>query len=155
MTALRLVTLIRAPVDVCFDLARSVDAHVASTARTREVAVAGVTSGLLTLGDEVTWEATHFGVRQRLRVRITAFEPPRTFTDEMVTGAFRRMRHVHTFEATPDGTVMTDEFDFEAPLGPLGWLAEVLVLKRYMTGFLLRRNVVLKSAAEEAGRAGA
>ncbi len=153
MTALRLVTVIRAPVDVCFDLARSVDAHVASTARTREVAVAGVTSGLLTLGDEVTWEATHFGVRQRLRVRITAFDPPRGFTDEMVTGAFRRMRHVHTFEPTPEGTAMTDDFDFEAPLGPLGWLAEVLVLKRYMTGFLLRRNVVLKSAAEEASRA--
>jgi ligand-binding SRPBCC domain-containing protein len=153
MTALRLVTLIRAPVHVCFDLARSVDAHVASTARTREVAVAGVTSGLLTLGDEVTWEATHFGVRQRLRVRITAFDPPRAFTDEMVSGAFRRMRHVHSFEATPEGTAMTDDFDFDAPLGPLGWLAEVLVLKRYMTGFLLRRNVVLKSAAEEASRA--
>src|SRR5580700_11093177 len=89
MPLIRLTTLIHAPASVCFDLARSVDAHVASAAGTGERAIDGVTTGLMTLGDEVTWEATHFGVRQRLRVRITELDPPRRFTDEMVRGEFR------------------------------------------------------------------
>jgi ligand-binding SRPBCC domain-containing protein len=154
MPLIRLTTLIRAPVQVCFDLARSVSAHVTSAAGTGERAVEGVTSGLMALGDEVTWEATHFGVRQRLRVRITEFDPPRRFTDEMVRGAFRSFRHVHAFDPTEDGTRMSDAFTYEMPLGPLGWLADALAVRRHMTGFLARRNASLKSLAEGGVRAG-
>jgi ligand-binding SRPBCC domain-containing protein len=150
MPTIRLTTLIRAPREVCFDLARSVDAHVASTTGTGERAVAGITQGLLTLGDEVTWEATHFGMRQRLRVRITELEPPRRFTDEMVQGAFRSLRHVHEFEATGEGTRMSDAFDYRLPLGALGWLADALAVRRHMTRFLVRRNATLKALAEDA-----
>jgi len=81
-------TRVAAPASLCFDLARDVELHQRSTAASRERAVGGITSGLLGPGDEVTWEATHFGVRQRLTSRITEFEPPRRFVDEMVRGAF-------------------------------------------------------------------
>ena len=151
MPTIRLVTQIHAPVDVCFDLARSVDAHVVSATGTDERAVEGVTRGLVNLGDEVTWEATHFAVRQRLRVRISEFDPPHRFTDEMVRGAFRRMRHMHEFEPTDDGTRMSDAFEYELPLGPLGWLADVLAVKQHMTRFLVRRNAALKFLAEGRG----
>ena len=151
MPTIRLITLIHATVEVCFDLARSVDAHVVSAAGTDERAVEGVTQGLVTLGDEVTWEATHFAVRQRLRVRISEFDPPRRFTDEMVRGSFRRMRHVHEFEPTDEGTRMSDAFEYELPFGPVGWFADVVAVKRHMTRFLVRRNATLKSLAE--GRA--
>jgi len=40
-----------------FDRARSIDAHKDSMARSREQAVAGVTTGLISLGEEVTWRA--------------------------------------------------------------------------------------------------
>jgi ligand-binding SRPBCC domain-containing protein len=150
MPVIRLTTLIHAPVAVCFDLARSVDAHIASATGTGERAVDGVMTGLVTLGDEVTWEATHFAVRQRLRVRITEFDPPHRFTDEMIRGAFRSFRHVHEFDPTDDGTRMSDTFEYELPLGPLGWLADVLVVKRHMTRFLVHRNATLKSLAEGA-----
>jgi ligand-binding SRPBCC domain-containing protein len=148
MPTIHLVTKIKAPVEVCFDLARSVEAHLSSASATEERAVAGVTEGLLTLGDEVTWEAVHFGIRQRLRVRITELDPPRRFTDEMIQGAFRRLRHVHEFEPIDDGTRMTDWFEFEAPFGPLGRLTELLVLTRHMTRFLERRNATLRELAE-------
>ncbi len=148
MPILHLVTDIAAPTEVCFDLARSVDAHLASASETGERAVAGVTQGLLALGDEVTWEAVHLGVRQRLRVRITELERPRFFVDEMVSGAFARFRHLHRFDAIPMGTRMTDAFDFTSPLGPLGRIADAWFLRRYMTRFLERRNVVLKTLAE-------
>jgi ligand-binding SRPBCC domain-containing protein len=148
MPIIRLTTLIHAPVGVCFDLARSVDAHITSATGTGERAVEGVTKGLLTLGDEVTWEATHFAVRQRLRVRITELDPPRRFTDEMVRGAFRSFRHVHEFDPFEGGTRMTDAFEYELPLGPLGWLADAVAVRRHMTAFLVRRNTTLKSLAE-------
>lgn len=147
MPIIHLTTRIASPVEVCFDLARSVDAHVASTVDTGERVVDGVTSGLLSLGDEVTWEAVHLGVRQRLRVRITELDPPRRFVDEMVSGAFHRFRHVHEFFAEDGGTRMVDLLDFASPLGPLGHLADTLVLRRYLTSFLRRRNAALRSMA--------
>jgi ligand-binding SRPBCC domain-containing protein len=132
----------------CFDLARDVDLHQRSTAASRERAVAGVTAGLLGAGDEVTWEATHFGVRQRLTSRITEFDSPKRFVDEMVRGAFARFRHEHQFLSVPEGTDMVDIFDYTAPLGPLGRLADGLFLRRYMTALLRERNAYLKRAAE-------
>ena len=47
---------------------------------------------------------------------------------------------------------MRDVFDFDAPLGPLGWLANVLFLTRYMRKFLLIRNETLKAVAESPDR---
>jgi len=141
-------TRVAAPPARCFDLARDVELHQRSTAASRERAVAGVTAGLLGAGDEVTWEATHFGVRQRLTSRITEFDPPNRFVDEMVRGAFARFRHEHQFLSVPDGTDMVDIFDYTAPLGPLGRLADGLFLRRYMTALLRERNAYLKRAAE-------
>ncbi|HET8578603.1 MAG TPA: SRPBCC family protein [Methylomirabilota bacterium] len=148
MPSIRIVTEIGAPPAVCFDLARSVDAHVESAGRTRERAVAGVTSGLLGPGDEVTWRARHFGVVQQLTSRITAFERPKYFRDTMVRGAFAHLDHDHLFEATSSGTRMVDVFDYSAPYGPLGWVAERLFLTAYMTRFLRERAQVLKRLAE-------
>lgn len=137
-----------APIETIFDLCRSVDLHVDSTGNTGEQAVAGVTAGLLELGDEVTWRATHFGIRQELTSRITKFDRPRMFRDSMVSGAFRRFDHDHFFTASEEGTIVEDRFDFDSPLGPLGWLANHLFLTRYMRGFLRRRLEVVKELAE-------
>ncbi len=150
MPVIVLRTRVAAPPSRCFDLARDIDLHQHSTAASRERAVAGVTSGLLGRGDEVTWEATHFGVRQRLTSRITEFDPPNRFVDEMVRGAFARFRHEHQFLSIPDGTDMVDIFDYTSPLGPLGRLADGLFLRRYMTRLLRARNAYLKRVAESA-----
>jgi ligand-binding SRPBCC domain-containing protein len=148
MPVIVLRTRVAAPPARCFDLARDVDLHQRSTAASRERAVAGVTTGLLGAGDEVTWEATHFGVRQRLTSRITEFDPPNRFVDEMVRGAFARFRHEHQFLALQGGTEMVDCFDYASPLGLLGRLADGLFLRRYMTTLLRERNAYLKRAAE-------
>jgi ligand-binding SRPBCC domain-containing protein len=148
-------TQVAAPPSRCFDLARDVELHQRSTAASRERAIAGVTSGLLGPGDEVTWEATHFGVRQRLTSRITEFDPPRRFVDEMVRGAFRRFRHEHQFLAVDGGgTEIVDIFDYTSPLGPLGRLADLLFLRRYMTRLLRERNAYLKREGESAAPRG-
>jgi ligand-binding SRPBCC domain-containing protein len=141
-------TDIHAPIERVFDLSRSVDLHMASTAQTRERAIAGVTSGLMTLGQEVTWRAKHFGSWQHLTSRITAFERPVYFRDSQVRGIFRRLDHDHFFTARGDVTLMRDVFDFESPLGIFGRVANRLFLIRYMTQLLATRNTLIKTAAE-------
>jgi ligand-binding SRPBCC domain-containing protein len=142
---------IAAPPERCFDLARSIELHTRSTAATRERAIGGQTSGLLAQGAEVRWRAKHFGVWQQLTSRITAFDRPRHFRDSMVSGAFARFDHDHYFAPEGSGTRMRDVFDYTAPLGPLGWVAEQLFLTRYMRRFLEERNRELKAVAESDG----
>ena len=148
MPTIELTTLIAAPIERVFDLSRSIDLHTDSTSSTGERAVAGVTSGLIGLGQEVTWRARHFGVWQSLTVRVTVFERPTHFADVMLRGAFRRMEHHHYFKPSSDGTIMRDVFTFESPLGPLGRIADWLFLERYLRSFLIERNRVIKTTAE-------
>lgn len=149
MPTIELITHIAAPLDRCFDLSRSIDLHQRSLAASGERAVAGVTAGLIGLGETVTWEARYFGVRQRLTTRITAFDRPRHFRDSMVAGAFSRFDHDHWFDpADGGGTMVRDVFDFDAPLGMLGRIAEKAFLTRYMRRLLAERNVTIKRVAE-------
>ncbi|HBC08297.1 MAG TPA: cell division protein [Rhodospirillaceae bacterium] len=149
MPIIRTTTTIQAPIQRVFDLARSIDAHVATTTKSGEKAVAGRKTGLIEYAESVTWEAKHLGRTQRLKVQITEFDRPNQFVDEMVTGAFRSLRHVHRFKpVTPDQTEMTDELVFKAPMGPLGTIAEKLFLTGYMQRFLEERNQELKQIAE-------
>jgi len=148
MTQIELSTHINAPIDRCFDLARSIDLHMESTKQTGEQAIAGRTSGLIELDETITWRARHFGIWQTLTSKITEFEYPNHFTDEMVEGAFKSIRHEHLFYAINDQTVMKDIFIFESPFGILGKLANFLFLARYMENLLVRRNKVIKKAAE-------
>jgi hypothetical protein len=55
--SIRLETVIAAPAGDCFHLSLSVDAHTASMSRSGERAIGGVTSGVMKLGDTVTWRA--------------------------------------------------------------------------------------------------
>jgi ligand-binding SRPBCC domain-containing protein len=148
VVTIELRTFIAAPLERVFDLSRSIDLHRLSMARSREEAVAGRTSGLIGLGETVTWRARHLGVRQRLTVRISGYERPRWFRDELVRGAFATMVHDHHFDPVDGGTEMRDVFCFSAPAGPLGRLIERLLLERYMTRLLADRNAAIKAAAE-------
>ena len=148
MPIIRIETYIRAARLVAFDLSRSIDLHTLSTTQTNEEAIAGVTSGLIGLGDSVTWRAKHFGIYQNLTSKITAFDSPSYFVDEMVKGAFKRFKHEHIFEEQDGGTLMVDVFDYKSPLGFLGRIAEALFLEKYMTRLLTKRNEMIKEFAE-------
>jgi ligand-binding SRPBCC domain-containing protein len=151
MTTLEEITVIDAPIDRCFDLARSVEVHLAGNMHFGETAAAtgGVTSGLLSIGQRVTWQARHFWVRQTLTSEITALHAPFYFQDRMISGAFQSMDHDHFFRVlSPDRTEMKDIFRFAAPIPVLGRIAEVLVLRSYMRTLLQERNTVIKEIAE-------
>ena len=148
MPQIVLETLIHATPERCFDLSIDVDVHQASVGNTGERAVGGVTSGPMHLGDEVTWEERHLGKVRRLTSKITEYDRPHRFVDEMVRGAFKSFRHEHRFVPDSEGTRMSDRFEYRSPLGWLGRLADELVLRRYMTRLLETRNGHIKAAAE-------
>lgn len=60
MPVIYLEPFIDAPIEKCFDLARSIDLHMESTKHTGETAIAGKTSGIIELNETVTWRAKHF-----------------------------------------------------------------------------------------------
>ena len=142
---------IKAPIELCFDLARNVDIHTQTTSNTKERAVGGVMQGLLVEGDTVTWEAVHFGIKQRLTVKVTLMEKPAKFVDVLLNGAFHSFVHTHQFIEKDGGTMMIDTFQYKSPLGPLGVLADILFLQKYMETFIASRAKSLKEIAEHPG----
>lgn len=148
MPKIELATEIKAEKKIVFDLSRSIDLHKISTQHTNEEAVAGKTTGLIELHESVTWKAKHFGVYQLLTSKITEFESPHYFIDEMENGAFKWFIHKHIFVDTKNGTLMTDIFEYESPLGFVGICADKLFLKKYMINLLEKRNKTIKEFAE-------
>lgn len=150
MPRIELTTEIRAPIDRCFDLGRSIDLHVATAEASGEQAVAGVTSGLIGLGEQVTWRARHFGVAWHMTSLITAAVRPVSFQDRMIQGPFAVFEHDHVFEEAGELTRMTDDLRFEAPAGPIGRIVSARLILPHLTRFLIERNAVLKRVAESA-----
>jgi len=146
MIQLTVETLILASPEVCFDMARDMNAHAKTMASSGERIVACPPSGMLEMGDEVTFEARHFWIRLRLSARIVHFDPPFSFTDEMLSGAFKSLRHEHRFKAVDGGTLMTDVVALSAPFGPIGWLAERIFLRQYMEEGVGRAEIGVEGA---------
>jgi ligand-binding SRPBCC domain-containing protein len=148
MPLIQLHTYINSDIKTCFDLARNIDFHQESLKHSNEKAIEGKASGLITLGESVTWEATHFGIKQQLTSKIAAFDAPNYFVDEMVSGAFKSFKHEHIFKTEDNQTLMIDKFYFESPFGIFGKLANKIFLKNYMIKLLTTRNSLLKEKAE-------
>lgn len=149
MSLIIIETLIRAPIELCFDLARDVSVHAESAAFSSErVVKPGRTEGLLELGDTVAFEGRHFGLMQRFVARITELDRPNRFVDEMVEGRFKRLSHIHDFESKEGMTMMRDTLTWEAPFGFIGHFADRLFLRRHLRQFVTTKQSNLKRIAE-------
>lgn len=151
MGHITVTTVIDAPIERCFDLARNVEVHAHTAAFTAERVVApGRMSGLLELGDMVTFEGRHFGLRLRHTARIVEMERPASFIDESVRSPFRRFRHLHEFHAHHQATEVVDTLEWAAPLGVLGRIADRLFVERHMVSFVRFKQRALRGLAEVA-----
>ena len=148
MPLIELKTIIKANPEVCFDLSLDIDLHMQSMKQTNERAIAGTTTGQIQRGETVTWKARHFGLNFTMTSQITELIRPMFFKDEMIRGPFKYLRHQHIFGQTPEGTLMTDLFDFRSPLGILGTMADKLILEGYLRKLLIKRNELIKTTAE-------
>ena len=149
MQRIQLETKIAAPPERCFLLSLNIDLEMESTDPIRDVAIAGITHGIIGRGETVTWRGRHFGLMLTHQSLISVYDCPHHFQDIMLRGMFKSYEHDHYFEATNDGnTIMRDVLHFTAPLGPLGWIAETLVLRSYFIYLLQQRNKAIRSIAE-------
>ena len=148
MPKIILQTIIDSSIELCFDLSRSIDLHKISTAKTKEEAIAGKISGLIGLGEFVTWRATHFGISQKLTSKITEYERPYHFQDIQVKGTFKYFIHDHTFKLLDGKVIMEDCFDFKSPFGFIGVIIDKFILTDYLKNFLEERNSLIKLYAE-------
>lgn len=148
MPLIHLTTFIQAPISRVFDLSRSIEFHIESMHNTHEIAVDGVTSGLINLDETVTWQAKHLFKKRLLVSKITAMKPHTFFEDSMVSGDFKSLRHEHHFKQVDNGTIMIDLFYFEVPFGKMGLFFNTIFLKGYMKKLLQKRNELLKQALE-------
>lgn len=151
MITIHETTRILAPIQRCFDLARSVEVHVLGNVHFKEsaIAIGGRTAGLIEKDERVTWRARHFWIWHELTSEITCSQRPVYFQDVMVRGIFRSMMHDHHFRQLPNGqTEMRDVFSFAAPVPILGRIAELMFLGGYMRKLLRERNQVIRQVAE-------
>ncbi|MFM7023445.1 MAG: SRPBCC family protein [Flavobacteriales bacterium] len=113
-----------------------------------EEVTGGRLHGLIEEGETVSFRGRHFGFMQSITSKITAMAKPLCFKDVMISGAFKRWEHVHSFEQKGERTLMTDHIEYESPFGIFGKIADAFFLNRYMKMLIQKRNQVIKNFAE-------
>ena len=146
---LRSTILVDAPVRTVAAALREVEVlHTSAADAGHRARTPGRATGLLAAGDEV-----HFDVRVAPALRV----PVRTrvcraavdsVESELVGGPLPRLRHTTVLACTGAGTLVTDAIDWLAPLGPLGRVADVLLLRALVLDALRARAGRVRARAE-------
>ena len=95
-------------------------------------------------GTRIEYVVRIFGMPQRWVAEIVEHEPGRRFVDVQARGPYRYWRHEHAFEPLDVYTVMTDQVEYELPLGLAGRIANTLVARQLQRIFDYRTNVIDK-----------
>lgn len=94
------------------------------------------------------------GTRIRYRIRVNGipmgwesliaeYREGQMFADEMLTGPYRRWYHQHRFREVEGGIEITDQVDYELPLGALGRLAHWLFVRRQLDAIFAHRQAAM------------
>jgi hypothetical protein len=100
-------------------------------------------------GTLIDYKIRLFGVPMRWRTRIARFEPDELFVDEQIRGPYALWHHTHTFEETPEGTLMRDIVKYRLPLGWLGDVAHALFVRATLKRIFRYRRDALADCLEE------
>lgn len=149
MTTIKITTHYFAPIEKVFNTNRNIDIHQQTASKTKEIAIAGITSGLINKNETVTWKGKHFGVFITHQSIIPEMIFPTYFVDEQLKGQFKSFKHQHFFEQKENYVEVTDILEYETPFGIFGQLFDKLFLKKHLTNFIIERNAILKDLAEK------
>ena len=83
-------------------------------------------------GKLIDYRMSLFGLPFCWQTLIERFEPPSCFSDVQARGPYKFWRHTHEFCAQDGGTLMIDRVEYQLRLGPIGWLANVLFVRRQL-----------------------
>lgn len=85
----------------------------------------------------------------RWTTMITDYNPPNGFIDQQLKGPYSFWHHTHSFEHTPEGTLITDEVVYALPFGILGRIVHALFVKRQLRRIFDYRSSVIKTIFNE------
>lgn len=87
------------------------------------------------------------GIPLRWLTRIEEWDEDRGFVDRQLRGPYKLWHHRHEFEAVEGGTRVRDVVHYALPLGPLGELARLVLVRRDLDRiFAYRRDAVERLA---------
>ena len=145
-SVLRNDVLVDAPLRTVAGVLR--DASVVAAALGREGHRLTAPVRLLAVGDEVRLAVRVVpGLRLPVRTAITRVDED-GMTSTLARGPVRAVAHDMALTASPVGTWLRDELGWTAPFGPLGRLADRLLLRRLLRRVLAARAVAITEAAE-------
>lgn len=86
----------------------------------------------LEAGSRLRYRLRLFGVPVRWLTEITAWHPPRAFTDLQLAGPYPLWEHSHRFTAVEGGTEVYDVVRYRVPGGALAPLVNRLFVARWL-----------------------
>ena len=102
-------------------------------------------------GARIDYVMSLFGVPVRWRTRITEWEPGIRFVDEQEAGPYAVWRHTHEFVPRGDATLVRDVVEYALPLGALGALAHLLLVRRTLARIFDFRRDATRRLLDAAG----
>ena len=105
-------------------------------------------------GTVIDYRIALLGVPFSWRTLIEEVDWGRRFVDVQLKGPYRTWRHQHDFSDLPHGTLMRDRVDYQLPLGLIGELGGLRLVRRQLEGiFDFRRNTLARLFPPEANPA--
>lgn len=103
----------------------------------------------LEVGTRVVLRTKVGPIWQTIEAEHVAYEPGHMFADRMIRGPFASWLHRHVVTPRgPDRCVLTDDIDFELPLGVLGRVFGERFARRELTRLFAYRHQVTRAACE-------
>jgi ligand-binding SRPBCC domain-containing protein len=83
-------------------------------------------------GTLIEYQIRLCGVPIRWRTVIEDWDPPQRFVDRQLSGPYALWHHTHEFVEVDGGVLMTDQVRYRVPYGPIGSLARLLFVRRWL-----------------------
>jgi hypothetical protein len=83
------------------------------------------------------------GLPMRWKTVIRSYNPPYEFVDEALQSPYACWIHRHQFRKAEHGTCVIDTVDYALPLGPLGRIAQAVMVRRNVISIFTHRQKVL------------
>lgn len=140
---------IAAPLEVVFDLCRSVDFHLEAAKTIQAKAIGGQKTGLSEEGAVTVYSARFYGCRFQLTMEISDFHPPFEFRDSMTRGLFTHFSHHYLLTPIAEGCLLKDTFSFELPLRKISQFATYSLIQPALEKAQNTRLDAIRKKSEE------
>ena len=100
----------------------------------------------MAVGALIDYRLRLHGVPVRWRTRIEEWVPGVRFVDRQLSGPYALWHHTHEFEPVTEGTLMRDTVRYALPLGPLGALAHLAIVRRDLARIFAFRHEAVAAA---------